>query len=75
MSVTGPEGVDRVMAALEREADLDGIAIVTSFRLGELAGLSPQGANWAVHRLAEAGRVAIAGRAGGPGADSRNPPA
>lgn len=59
-----PETVDAVFAAIAQEADLDGLCTATSERLGEIAGMSHVSANWAVHHLADSGRVRLGERVG-----------
>lgn len=51
-----------VLAALEREADMDGIVTASAKRLGELAGISHHSAAKAVRQLASEGRVEVIGR-------------
>lgn len=60
----GAEALERVYAALEHEADMDGTVTATGERLGELAGISQRSANEAVRHLAETGRIKITGTVG-----------
>lgn len=62
------EALGLVLAALEREADLDGIVTASSYRLAEISGLSNKTAWLAVDQLVAAGRVRRLGTAGGPAA-------
>lgn len=58
------EILSSVFAAIEHEADMDGLTTATGERLGELAGCSRESASVAIHLLAEQGRVEIVGRVG-----------
>lgn len=58
------EAVEAVFAAIEQEADLDGIATSSSYRLGEVAGMAHRTVQLAIAQLAEAGRVRVLGRVG-----------
>lgn len=60
----GAETVERVFAALEREADMDGLVTASGARLGELVGISQVSASSAVRTLIAEGRVQIEGRVG-----------
>lgn len=62
------EIADRVFAALEHEADMDGVATASGYRLGELAGVSHASATNALRLLADQGRVKIVGQVGRGGA-------
>lgn len=64
----GEEVRERVYAALEHEADLDGISTASGDRLGELAGVSGVSARAAIKVLAGMGRIRVVGRAGVGGA-------
>ena len=56
-----------VLAAVRREADLDGLSTPTARRVGEVVGVSPITALTAIHRLADAGELKIVGSVGGGG--------
>lgn len=56
------ETTEKVLAAIEREADLDGLITASQQRLGELASVSQQAASNAVRRLVAEGRVRAQGR-------------
>lgn len=66
-SSVGPEAVERVMAALEHEADMDGLVTASGDRLGELADISRAAVGLAIHELAEQGRASVVGRSAGRG--------
>lgn len=53
------EVLDVVMAAIEREADLDGLVTSSCRRLSVLTCMSASTVNVATHRLADAGRLTI----------------
>lgn len=57
-----PEFIERTMAALVSEADLDGLCTATLERLGEVSGFHYTGISRAIDTLAEQGRVKIVSR-------------
>ena len=54
-----------VLAYLQREADLDGLATVSSGEIGTALGVTAEGARHHLSALAEAGLIAQAGRTQG----------
>jgi GTP-sensing pleiotropic transcriptional regulator CodY len=64
----GKETIEKVMEALSKEADFDGLCTVNSVYLAEKVGIHRSSVSTAIHKLTQAGRIQQVGRIGRGGA-------
>ena len=63
-SAVSDSTLDLVYAAIERDADFDGVVTPTAQWLADAVGISRTAALWSIHRLEEDGRLSITGKQG-----------